>query len=1404
MKRFIPIFLCLIFNISPAFSQSINFDVTHIDPAFPNSGAIGLDVLVNEGNSNNYQFIWTGPAGYYSDEQDISGLFMPGEYCVVVLSDTDCVVGGCIDVYESDNVGCLEDPSCLLSNFSYDSEGYGCGVYFTNQSIGAVSNYFWLFGDGASSFSENPYHLYSEPGEYTVSLTVFNDDDQSNTYIIEFTQTCGNDIDDFYPEDPECLINGPNTVTTGDPISLTAAAIGNGPFEFNWVLPLGLQAISGTNNETIVFTADDVFANNGDDFTLYVEVSNFEGGSETCFYTVGVTGNDPGLELHIFDGSSLAEDHLLLVAFYDGFEIPLPWNYAHTFTITNLLPQVTFQDESITVYDHDLGICHPNLTAYPEPEGRYVCLPDSEYEICVSFAANGTTYNSCKNITVGTPPPPLPGIDLVNYSNPDDFEPVEITSGENECALISYVLNDDFYPYSNEYTSGCFQQFVIEYTLNNPVTGFNTSIYVNSTDLECNPALDEYYFSVCPDMLGCEYGTIEVTAKFYLATSAEYNPTTDQTTILQCCEGIELDEIAPGVWEPLVYEVLNPFYINYYPSLPTIEEIKVEGGCEPYLVADIKGGCRSASNSGAPCFETQFYSEYEWRIFDINTNEEIQDLLIWSNNYVAETDKKCVKINTEHPYFENFENGELASIRCQLAVEDVSGFGGEMIQVVSFPLPLRMNLPNDIMRCPGAITPLLGMNAPLVTGGDGQHSITWTGSTEYLDVNDFGSPNNPMLIIPETAEGEIFELDYLLTNGAGCFITGSVTVTVSSMAAVPFAQEVGACNSGPGINTLGVPIVTGGSGVYSYSWSPTDYLDDPTKADPLIMLPQGSSGVTYILTVTDEFGCSASTEPVNVIGLSASPTADAGADKVVCFSEDAQIGNNADLSQNYLWTSNHPDFQGSTDANPVLPSVLSEVVGTYNYVVKGIEPLSGCYAEDDVDVLILNQMLYSGYESDVIFGVKGEPAKLWSSPSSENIFYTSNPLGEISGTQFPISEINWSPDGSNESISAENNGIPSDGSFVPTWINPHSIMEVIDKEGCTQQVITNRVLLLKKEPIVKITPLTGQGDIAGCQGELACFRVLLKTNFYGFNKFLLPSKISTPYSIMGYQSDGNLGLEAIELDNGSNDLELIDSDEGVYSGTICYNHPEGYTYLEYGLITESILPSNFSVDGHYSFNIGVSAGVSASAVFCDVEYPTQNPNLPPSPIIFCQEHRALELIIEPTELCEETNIGEFGFPTPEPPCDGMARFEGGSEGFVLINGGFNAEEGAYLKAYINPCLVEEESPMELIYQPTDKAIPENIKQNKAFQNKLSIQPNPFTSEITITYEIETENIVDVRLRLVSSTGKEITMLVSNEKHSSGKYTINFDAADLPLGIYYYELIVDKSRFVEKVVKISRF
>ena len=45
-------------------------------------------------------------------------------------------------------------------------------VAFSDASSGEVTGWSWNFGDGTTSTEQNPSHIYSRPGAYTVTLSV--------------------------------------------------------------------------------------------------------------------------------------------------------------------------------------------------------------------------------------------------------------------------------------------------------------------------------------------------------------------------------------------------------------------------------------------------------------------------------------------------------------------------------------------------------------------------------------------------------------------------------------------------------------------------------------------------------------------------------------------------------------------------------------------------------------------------------------------------------------------------------------------------------------------------------------------------------------------------------------------------------------------------------------------------------------------------------------------------------------------------------------------------------------------------------------------------------------------------------------------------------------------------------
>lgn len=78
-------------------------------------------------------------------------------------------------------------------------------------------------------------------------------------------------------------------------------------------------------------------------------------------------------------------------------------------------------------------------------------------------------------------------------------------------------------------------------------------------------------------------------------------------------------------------------------------------------------------------------------------------------------------------------------------------------------------------------------------------------------------------------------------------------------------------------------------------------------------------------------------------------------------------------------------------------------------------------------------------------------------------------------------------------------------------------------------------------------------------------------------------------------------------------------------------------------------------------------------------------------------------------------------------------------------------------------------------------------------------PNPFNPSTSIDFAISRN--VDVSLVVYSLDGKEVNTLV-NGNLSAGRYTVRFEADDLPSGVYLYKLVAGNSSVTKRMVLIK--
>ncbi len=94
--------------------------------------------------------------------------------------------------------------------------------------------------------------------------------------------------------------------------------------------------------------------------------------------------------------------------------------------------------------------------------------------------------------------------------------------------------------------------------------------------------------------------------------------------------------------------------------------------------------------------------------------------------------------------------------------------------------------------------------------------------------------------------------------------------------------------------------------------------------------------------------------------------------------------------------------------------------------------------------------------------------------------------------------------------------------------------------------------------------------------------------------------------------------------------------------------------------------------------------------------------------------------------------------------------------------------------------------------PFGSTVPDNFSLSQNY-------PNPFNPTTKINYELPITNYVSIKVYDV--LGNEIETLV-NEKQNAGSYSVNFNAASLPSGIYFYKLVTEKFSQTKKMILVK--
>jgi len=234
------------------------------------------------------------------------------------------------------------------------------------------------------------------------------------------------------------------------------------------------------------------------------------------------------------------------------------------------------------------------------------------------------------------------------------------------------------------------------------------------------------------------------------------------------------------------------------------------------------------------------------------------------------------------------------------------------------------NAGNNVSLCKGVCTTLNGS----ASGGAGGYTYLWT-------------PGNLSGSNPEVCPTTTTTYTLTITDANSCSAQDQVKVTVNLL---PTANAGGDASISRGDCTTLNGQATGGTGGYTYSWSPTTGLGNPNIANPNAC---PTTTTTYTLTVTDANGCSAQDQVVISVDCPVI-TANAGSDVSICLGDCATLNGSATGGASPYTYSWNPTT-GLSNPNIANPEACPTATTTYTLTVTDN---NSCTDGDQVKITI--------------------------------------------------------------------------------------------------------------------------------------------------------------------------------------------------------------------------------------------------------------------------------------------------------------------------------------------------------------------------------------------------------------------------------------------------------------------
>ncbi len=1252
--------------------------------------------------------------------------------------------------------------SCFPVNFEFEySEMDECQVEFTQTIPSNVDSWFWQFGDGSVSEEQFAVHSYTQAGCFTVTLTVEVNGDENSISKQVCIYSCNGDD---YGENGDfpVIIDGPSELGINIDYQYAVNVYGaDPPYTYSWDFGSEGEAYwsgphtvsySAPGNEQIGVTVTDANGYTGSD-VLDIEISEIAQYVDIAFGTARV--NFPTAIIGEFDLLAFTEPLTFTFSYGDGSDPEtgiVSFKY-HTYT----------QEGDYTV---SFTLCQEDGTCVSATKILHVDLDgwqSNDIPYCLEISTDAYTNATCDC---------NPGL---HEYEPNIIQPggsVSVSMFPN-CESCIGLPEDCMTPYTSSppHLLNVWMTFINQHNGN--------EVALPNAPLATKWPY-EYYDPI--DFTFQDWGCWDVR----MSAKDNGDPIKEDSKYFDCVVYVEPD--------PLVVTDISLNELN---------------SCQYYLESHAQNGAPNSGqqNTFGPCVGEEYYYEvYTWEIFGIyDSQTPLQEFLI-----LDEETKNCVEINTNHPYFLNFQNSSTVTFIANVTITDLIGQTSSKSKIIEMPLPLIFTGDEVLSRCPG-VSSTFNQGGPLAVSGSTPLFYLWNNTTGFLPPYN-NTSNNPEFTAPVNGQTVVYGLQ--ITDSEGCVINKNISVKGANVMADAGPPTIRACSSPQSIQFLGArpPDFSGqgGSGNYIYEWqasSPNlDYLSDIYSPNPTVYNPNTmGTSITYTLVVTDIIGGCSATDQINVVSAGTTNIyADAGSSQPwsSCYGVEIELGspNNFTLNQFDLvinWTSSNPQFDiNEIEITPPGPEGLATLIfnedintflpqqpGTYTYTIQVADASNGCFEEDETTLFVIPDWLYTGFESELV---------------------------PVDNAMLPQSAWNgqdlWSIEGVNRIITSSENALS--GATPPfTWamIEPIDVitpnydptiqylenaqvdvsdyteygkMRVADAYGCLKDFITNRFLFYGP---VDVTIVNTESQNFYCEDDVVCFDVYFDVSS---ESNYLPQTITTNYNYNYLHSLGVYNL----VSSGQFTMQLISSDPAIYFGQACITIGDFQAGLEIEIHQIEIKANNspFNLPTDLSSR-SLDFVTSTYHNWADFKHLCNNNYETPFPLFDWWGRK--EILIGD---CSEDVI----LPSQSSGQDGLILVGAGPEGRVSIMPNFHAQKGSYFQAIINPCsngidLLPDE---EIVQMRSD-----TLREISSLPDfNFIIHPNP-TSGI-VQFEVDSEIESDLEIEVFDLAGQRLKSLRKVVQIGPGKQSFYLDLSVCDDGAYIAALVSNHTFTTVKIIK----